>query len=461
MFNTILENFHVEKIFSTLKKSIAYMFIAGALAAMVAAVLGNTLTYRNYRCGVSFYVYSNPDSVNDTGVNQSSSEIAQANKFITSYIQVLKSSSFLQCVVDEIQMDGYSVEKLKGSISAASVSDTAIFIVYVTDPDPSNALKIANVISDLAPVVIPSIVKAGGFRVFDAAKLPTVPYSSLSRTKIIILGFVAGFFLALLFFFVKAVFDTTIRRVYEVEDIFKIPVIGKVPFKAPMNKDESPYKEIILKNDSSVELKEAYNNIRSNLLWSREEKKCQVFVITSADPSEGKTINAYNIAKSFSVIGKKVLFIDADMRDSKLRNLVPCKDKNGLAEYLEGKEKLPNIVKADNTFDVVLSSENSHDKTELLSTQKWYDFLSEMEEKYDEIIIDMPSLRLYSEPLAMSRTDAYYIIVVREGMTKFVRTKMIVQKLEELNADIFGILYNGISTKSNDYVFKNYKKQKP
>lgn len=44
-------------------------------------------------------------------------------------------------------------------------------------------------------------------------------------------------------------------------------------------------------------------------------------------------------------------------------------------------------------------------------------------------------------------------------MTKFVRTKLIVKKLESLNADIFGIIYNGISTKSKDYAFRNYKEE--
>ena len=44
-------------------------------------------------------------------------------------------------------------------------------------------------------------------------------------------------------------------------------------------------------------------------------------------------------------------------------------------------------------------------------------------------------------------------------MTKFVRTKLVVSKLESLNANIFGIIYNGISTKSRDYVFRGYKEK--
>ncbi len=459
MFNTILENFHIEKILTTLKNSIVYMVIVGVAAAIIAAVLGRSFTYRTYTADVSFYVYSNPDNVDDVGVNQTTAEISQANRLITSYVQVLRSSTFLSALADEVNMDGYTVERLHRSISTRTVNDTAMFIVYVSDPNPANALTIANAISDLAPVIIPSVVKAGGFRVFDAAELPTAPSASLSLTMIVALAFAVGVFLTIVFFVIKALLDTTIRRVYEVEDIFNIPIIGKVPSISGDKKDDNPYSNITLKEDSKFILNEAYNDIRANMLWSREEKKCSVFVVASADASEGRTINAYNIAKALSVADKKVLLIDADMRNSRLREIIPNKDKNGLADYLAGKIGKPVIVNKGDLLDIIYSSENMKNKSELLAADKWYELIDEMKEKYDEIVIDMPPLRVYADALSLARTDAYYLIVIREGMTKFVRTKLIVKKLESLNADIFGIIYNGISTKSKDYAFRNYKEE--
>ena len=394
------------------------------------------------------------------GVNQTTAEISQANRLITSYVQVLRSSTFLSALSDEVNMDGYTVERLHRSISTRTVNDTAMFIVYVSDANPANALTIANAISDLAPVIIPSVVKAGGFRVFDAAELPTAPSSSLSLTMIVAIAFAVGVFVTMLFFVVKALLDTTIRRVYEVEDIFNIPIIGKVPNIAADKKSENAYSEITLHEDSKFILNEAYNDIRANMLWSREEKKCSVYVVASADASEGRSINAYNIAKALSQAGKKVLLIDADMRNSRLREIIPNKDKNGLADYLSGKIGKPVVINKGKELDVLYASENIKNKSELLATGKWYELIDEMKEKYDDIIIDMPPLRMYADALSLARTDAYYLIVIREGMTKFVRTKLIVKKLESLNADIFGIIYNGISTKSKDYTFRKYKEEK-
>ena len=457
MFNTILENFHIEKILSTLKKNLVYMVIVGVAVAMVSAVVGSRFSYRTYTADVSFFVYSNPDNVNESGVNQSTGEISQANKLINSYVQVIKSSVFLSAVIDEVQLPDYTVERLQRMIATRNVGDVAMFIVYVSDSNPANALAIANAIGELAPTLIPSIVKAGGFRVFDAAELPTTPSASLSLTKIIVFGFAGGVFLAFMFFVLKGLLDTTIRRVYEVEDLFKIPVVGKVPDKPADKKSENKYENLVLNDNSPMAFKEAYNDIRSNLLWMREEKNCPVFVVTSADNSEGKSINAYNIAKSFSMIGKKVLLIDADMRESGLRKIAPTKDRKGLADYLSGATANPAIVKIGDSFDAIYASEGIKNKSELLSTKKWYELIDNMKKEYDEIVIDMTSLRLFSEALSLARTDAYYLVVVREGFTKFVRTKGIVQRLEELSGDIMGIVYNGMSVKSKDYTFRNLK----
>ena len=457
MFNTILENFHIEKILATLRKSFVYMLISGVLVALVASIIGNRFAYKTYTADVSFYVYSNPDNVDDMGVNQSTAEIVQANRLITSYAQVLRSSTFLSALAEEVNIEGYGVERLQRSISTRSITDTAIFVVYVSDSNPSNALTIANAISDIAPTIIPSVVKAGGFRVFDAAELPTYPSSSLSVSQIIVIGFVLGFALAFMIAMIMALLDTTIRRVYEVEDIFNLPIVGKVPEIVNKKKKKISYDDLALKDDSQFIIKEAYNEIRSNLLWSREEKKCPVYVITSADPAEGKTINAYNIAEAFSMIGKKVLLVDADMRNSVLREIAPNNNKEGLADYLSGSSNKPAIIKHSDGFDIIYSSENLKNRSELLATHQWYEFIENMKKEYDEIVIDMPSLRLYSDALSLSRTDTYYLIVVRERMTKFVRTKMIVKRLENLNADVFGIIYNGISINSKDFTFSKIK----
>ena len=101
MFKTILSNFHLEKIFWTLKKKALYIFLSTAVLGMVAGAYASITSTSLYMAQISFYVYSNPDYITDSSVNIGSSDITQAKNLITSYMQILKSRTFLEKVKEE------------------------------------------------------------------------------------------------------------------------------------------------------------------------------------------------------------------------------------------------------------------------------------------------------------------------------------------------------------------------
>ena len=71
----------------------------------------------------------------------------------------------------------------------------------------------------------------------------------------------------------------------------------------------------ILSADSPFVVKEAYNSVRTNLLFTQQGEKCPVFVVSSPTANNGKSINSINMAISFAQMGKRTLLIDADMRN--------------------------------------------------------------------------------------------------------------------------------------------------
>ena len=215
MFKTILSNFHLEKIFWTLKKKALYIFLSTAVLGMVAGAYASITSTSLYMAQISFYVYSNPDYITDSSVNIGSSDITQAKNLITSYMQILKSRTFLEKVKEETGLV-YSTDYLKSQISASAIENTAAFVVRVVDQNPVNAMDIANAIGELAPNEIIRIVKSGGIEVLDEAELPTVPYQSTSVLKYAILGAAAGFLLAAAWFLLRSMLDTTVRRKYEI-----------------------------------------------------------------------------------------------------------------------------------------------------------------------------------------------------------------------------------------------------
>ena len=177
MLETILNNFHLEKILWILQKRIAYIMILGVLGGMAGGAYAYLTNSTLYRAEVSFYVYSDPDYVYDSSVNISNSEFTQAKNLVQSYILILKSNTILQKVLEEAGLD-YGTEALSGRIGTSVVENTAVFYVYTYDSDPYRAMELANAIGRVAPKEIGRIVKSGGIEVIDYATLPEAPYSS-------------------------------------------------------------------------------------------------------------------------------------------------------------------------------------------------------------------------------------------------------------------------------------------
>ena len=166
MLETILNNFHLEKILWILQKRIAYIMILGVLGGMAGGAYAYLTNSTLYRAEVSFYVYSDPDYVYDSSVNISNSEFTQAKNLV-------KSNTILQKVLEEAGLD-YGTEALSGRIGTSVVENTAVFYVYTYDSDPYRAMELANAIGRVAPKEIGRIVKSGGIMP-HCRKHPTVP----------------------------------------------------------------------------------------------------------------------------------------------------------------------------------------------------------------------------------------------------------------------------------------------
>jgi len=456
MFKTILTNFHLEKIWWIFKKNLKYML----LSALIFACLGTGFAFYTkssvYRASISFYVYTNPEYITDSGLNLNSSEITSAKNLLDSYMLILSSDKFLNQVVERMGADGvnYSSDALKNQISSAAVKNTAVFKVYVFDSDPYMAQKIANTIGELAPDAIIDIVKSGGIEILDSAALPTSPFQSTSVVKYAVLSGAAGFALAFLIAMLKGLLNTTIRRKYEVEDMFNIPIVATIP-SIVTKKGQKVDK--VINDESPFILKEAYSDIRMNLMFTAKGEKCPVYGITSADPKEGKSLNSINIAKSYAQLGKKTIIIDADMRKSTVTNVLDVRRKEqGLGEYLARITDDKNIINVEENFDVMTVSKFPPNPAELLASDRWNQLLDELKNEYEIIIVDLPPIGVVSDALSIAESLTAFIIVVRENYTKMERVEMIVSKLEAIDANICGIVYNGISVKSPDYNYRHY-----
>lgn len=189
-------------------------------------------------------------------------------------------------------------------------------------------------------------------------------------------------------------------------------------------------------------IQQAYKDIRTNLGFISDGSK--VFAVTSTKEDEGKTTIAVNLAKSLSDLRKKVLIIDADLRDSDMISYTDLDSAQGLSEVLDGKCDWHDCVinTQYNGLDVLLSGSETTAPMELLSTEKFAALISEVRNEYDYAVVDTPaSAHVLDSAIVGSVCDGV-IYVVDNDNTKYNQLKTTLEKLKQKNNNIVGVIRN-------------------
>ncbi len=203
---------------------------------------------------------------------------------------------------------------------------------------------------------------------------------------------------------------------------------------------------------------EAYNTIRTNLLFVLSQHKGKTIVVSSANPGEGKSTTALNIASSFSQLGSKVLLIDADLRKPILHKKAHIQNAKGLSSVLVGFcEKEEAIHEINPHLFLLPSGPTPPNPGELLAGNTFDELITVFKEEYDYIIVDTPPINIVSDALVVApRTDGI-VLVARDKTTYHEEFKNAVSSIEFANIKILGVVINALDIKRSEKYKYKYK----
>lgn len=208
----------------------------------------------------------------------------------------------------------------------------------------------------------------------------------------------------------------------------------------------------MLCGDSPFVVKEAYNSIRTNLLFSQQGEKCPVFIVTSPAANNGKSINATNMAISFAQMGKRTLLIDADMRNPTVHRMFSIPVKNGLSEILAGLTDNITVSRTDvENLSILTAGKIPPNPTELLSSARMDKLLDFVKAHYDCVFIDTPPINLVTDSTAFATKATGYILVVKSETTDIQEVRAAVNSLEQIEANIVGFILNDVNATGKRY----------
>ena len=194
-----------------------------------------------------------------------------------------------------------------------------------------------------------------------------------------------------------------------------------------------------------------------------EDTSCHLVGITSAQPSDGKSTVAINLAYSMAELGKKVLLIDADMRRPTIHSKANVERTPGLSDLMEGDNAISAALKKyssskDNiSFDILPGGKTPENPSELLNSNRMASLLKALASAYQYIIIDLPPIGAVVDAVAISRDIEGMLVVIRENNCPRSQLAECMRQLEYANVNVLGFVVNGaLEGSGKKYQYNNY-----
>ena len=205
-------------------------------------------------------------------------------------------------------------------------------------------------------------------------------------------------------------------------------------------------------------ISEAYRTIRTGIEVSNLDKDLKIICITSSKKDEGKTTVLSNLGVSFAKIDKKVLLIDADLRNPSISKMFDTSNTQGLMDILLGKRNIQDCVKKTKQENLYILTGGTipPNPAEVLSSKKMSEFIESIKDEYDYIFIDSPPVGVVSDASIISAYSDGVIFVVGANEVDSNLAKIAKERLDSVKANIVGVILNKFKTDTNSEYYNYY-----
>ena len=294
---------------------------------------------------------------------------------------------------------------------------------------------------------------------------PIGPNRSRNIMVAFLISLTAGIGLAFLLDYL----DDSIKSSDDIGRHLGLPTLASIPFTSGSEKRRLNQSNGIGIGDSSLALiatgdnrsamVEAYRHLRTSLLFSSAGKPPQTILVTSAQPSEGKTTTAINTAITLAQSGAEVLIIDCDLRRPRLHKHFGIANVNGLTSYLSSEKNPESLIQSSRdlpNLKVITSGPIPPNPAELLSSNEMKNLLQYLKGNYKHIIIDSPPAIFFTDAAILSMIVDGVVLVTLAGKSSIYLTRRFKQRLASIGARIYGVVLNGIRSSSMEYSYYGY-----
>jgi len=294
-------------------------------------------------------------------------------------------------------------------------------------------------------------------RIIDYAEVPTTPIKPNKKLVIAFSG-ALGIFLGILIVYMVEAIDNKIRDEADVKRIIMdVPIIGRIP-KYKRRGYES---EIVTMSHPISLISESVKLLGVNTMFCIEGKS-KVICVTSPGPYEGKTFIAANLSTVLSQNGYKTLILDLDMRKPHIEKVFGIEEiKVGITSHIFEDVSLDKItVEVEENLHIIPVGIIPPNPTVVLTSSRLKEALGILKQKYDIVIIDLPSILATADALIAGKNVDGMIIVTRINVTQKSLLKLAYENLKAAGVNIIGTVINGVTKHDFFHYYRYYSKNK-
>ncbi|MBC1316799.1 CpsD/CapB family tyrosine-protein kinase [Listeria booriae] len=214
--------------------------------------------------------------------------------------------------------------------------------------------------------------------------------------------------------------------------------------------------KLIVQNKPLSPLSEQFRMIVENIELMSIDDKLKSILITSADPSSGKSIISSNLAIAFAQKGKKTLLIDADLRKPTIHKYF----RNGVSLGLMG------LIKKESTMEgAIFESATPNlfilqagiipvNPATILASDRLKEVLAELDAEFDHIIVDTPPILAVADAQILAGMTDASVLVIRNDYTVTDRARKASERLEQSSKLFLGAIFNNQKQKQDHYYYQ-------
>ena len=240
-------------------------------------------------------------------------------------------------------------------------------------------------------------------------------------------------------------------------------LISGIPKISNIDEQERP---LIVGNDLDDGLAESFRSMFSKIQVNSLVDFPKVILVTSAIPSEGKSLISTNLAFTCANHGKKTILIDFDLRRPGLHKFVGLENDGGLIPIINKSTEQPNFIKENldselhdihPNLKMLTSGGKTRSVTELIEKNQFHELLAKLKSSADIIVVDSPPVGLFPDAMALSKIVDDVIFVTRYGKVARRAAKGLLSNLEESGSNVLGVVLNDLpNKKSTGYYYSGY-----